>query len=183
MNPVQTLYGTTIIAVKKDERIALAADGQVTLGEIVMKHHAQKIRKLAEGNVLVGFAGAAADAFALIDRFESKISQYQQNIRRAAVELAKDWRTDRVLRRLEAMLVVAVKSKSLDLLVISGNGEIIEPDDGIVAIGSGGAYALAAARALAKHTTLSARDIAFESLKIAGIICVYTNTEITVEEL
>ncbi|MDI6782701.1 MAG: ATP-dependent protease subunit HslV [bacterium] len=207
-------HSTTIIAVKKDNQIALAADGQVSFGETVMKHHARKIRKLADGKVLVGFAGAAADAFALLDRFEEKIAQYHQNVRRAAVELAKEWRTDRILRRLEAMLVVASrnelsrlnrdvptdseaksdvfdelpvqsggKSGEIELLVISGNGEIIEPDDGIVAIGSGGAYALAAARALCKHSTLSAKEIARESMRIAGSICVYTNTEITVEEL
>ncbi|MCX7918851.1 MAG: ATP-dependent protease subunit HslV [bacterium] len=176
-------HSTTILAVKKDDRIAIAADGQVTLGETVVKHHAQKIRKLADGKVVVGFAGAAADAFTLLDRFESKITEYHQNIRRAAVELAKDWRTDRMLRRLEAMLVVAGKVTEPDLLVISGNGEIIEPDDGIVAIGSGGAYALAAARALLKYTNLSAKEIAVEALNIAGNICVYTNTKITVEEI
>lgn len=178
-----TWHSTTIIAVKKENQIAIAADGQVTLGETVMKHHAQKIRKLADGKVLVGFAGAAADAFALLERFEEKIAQYHNNVRRAAVELAKEWRTDRVLRRLEAMLVVASKTESPELLVISGTGEIIEPDDNLVAIGSGGAYALAAARGLQKHSTLSAKDIACEALAIAASICVYTNAEITVEEL
>jgi ATP-dependent HslUV protease subunit HslV len=199
MNNLQAWHSTTIIAVKKDNQLALAADGQVTLGETVMKHHAQKLRKIADGKVLVGFAGATADAFALLDRFEEKIGQYHGNIRRAAVELAKDWRMDRVLRRLEAMLVVASrpdlpvdppvqsgpgeKSGESGLLVISGNGEIIEPDDGIAAIGSGGAYALAAARALRNHSKLSAKEIAREALQIAAAICVYTNAEITVEEL
>ncbi|MFB3895774.1 MAG: ATP-dependent protease subunit HslV [bacterium] len=179
-----TWHSTTIIAVKKGEYVAIAADGQVTLGETVMKHHAQKIRKVADGKVLVGFAGAAADAFALLDRFEEKLGQYHQNLRRAAVELAKDWRTDRVLRRLEAMLVVAGKTETIvEILVISGTGEIIEPDDDIIAIGSGGAYALAAARALQKHSTLNVSDIAREALSIAASICVYTNSEITVEEL
>jgi ATP-dependent HslUV protease, peptidase subunit HslV len=176
-------HSTTIIAVKKGEQVALAADGQVTLGETVMKHHAQKIRKVAEGKVLVGFAGAAADAFALLDRFEEKLGQYHNNLRRAAVELAKDWRTDRVLQRLEAMLIVASKTESIEILVISGTGEIIEPDDDIIAIGSGGAYALAAARALQKHSNLIAADIAREALSIAASICVYTNAEITVEQL
>ena len=196
-------HSTTIIAVRKDNQIALAADGQVTFGETVMKDRARKIRKIADGKILVGFAGAAADAFALLERFEEKIAQYHHNVRRAAVELAKDWRTDRILRRLEAMLIVASKSEfpekssadtnlpdeasaksgEIELMMISGNGEIIEPDDGIVAIGSGGAYALAAARALCKHSALSAKEIAQESLRIAGSICVYTNTEITVEEL
>jgi ATP-dependent HslUV protease subunit HslV len=175
--------GTTIIAIKKNGHIAMAADGQVTVGETVMKHHAQKIRKVADGKVLVGFAGGAADAFALLERFEEKIAQYHGNVRRAAVELAKEWRTDRILRRLEAMLAVASSSEDSGLLVISGNGEIIEPDDDIVAIGSGGAYALAAARALSKHSALSAKEIVKEALHIAASICVYTNTEITVEEL
>lgn len=180
----KTWHSTTIIAVKQGEDVALAADGQVTLGETVMKHQAQKIRKLADGKILVGFAGAAADAFALLDRFEEKLGQYHQNLRRAAVELAKDWRTDRILRRLEAMLVVAGKTEStIEVLVVSGTGEIIEPDDDIIAIGSGGAYALAAARALQKHSTLTASEIAREALSITASICVYTNSQITVEQL
>jgi ATP-dependent HslUV protease subunit HslV len=183
MTDIQSWHSTTIIAIKKDNRIALAADGQVTFGETVMKHHAQKIRKIAEGKVLVGFAGTAADAFALLERFEEKITQYHFNVRRAAVELAKEWRTDRVLRRLEAMLIVASKTESTELLVISGTGEIIEPDDDIVAIGSGGAYALAAARALRNNSTLTAIEIAREAVSIAASICVYTNNEITVEEI
>lgn len=181
----KTWHSTTIIAVQRDRKIAMAADGQVTLGETVLKHHAQKIRRVFNGKVLVGFAGAAADAFALLDRFEEKLTKYSGNVRRAAVELAKEWRTDRILRRLEALLAVASSfdAGEGELLVISGTGEIIEPDDGIVAIGSGGAYALSAARALLKHSSLPAKEIATVALQIAGSICVYTNTEITIEEL
>ena len=158
----------------------MASDGQVTLGEIVVKQTARKIRKLYNDRVLAGFAGSAADSFALFSRFEAKLEQHRGNLERSVVELVKDWRTDRILRRLEAMLVV-MDAKSTYLL--SGNGDLIEPDDGIIAIGSGGAYALAAAKALAKHTTLDAREIAGEAMSIAGNICIYSNERITIEEL
>ncbi len=172
---------TTIVAVKKGDTVALAGDGQVTFGDrTIMKHGAKKVRRLYNGQVLAGFAGAVADAFALFDRFEKKLDEYYGDILRAAVELTKEWRTDRVLRKLEALLVVANKEK---LLIISGTGEIIEPDDGIVAIGSGGSYALAAARALVSRTSLHPAEIAKESLLIASSICVYTNDNITVEQL
>ncbi|MCL6478123.1 MAG: ATP-dependent protease subunit HslV [Peptococcaceae bacterium] len=172
---------TTIVAVKKGESVAMAGDGQVTFGQnTVLKHRAKKLRRLHNNTVLAGFAGSVADAFTLFEKFESKLEAYRGNMQRAAVELAKDWRMDRVLRRLEALLVVADKQ---NLLVISGGGEVIEPDDGIVAIGSGGPYALAAARALARHTDLTAADIASRSLGIAAEICVYTNQEIIVEEI
>ncbi len=174
-------HSTTIVAVKKGGSVAMAGDGQVTFGQnTVLKHRARKLRRLHNGAVLAGFAGSVADAFTLFEKFEGKLEAYRGNLQRAAVELAKDWRMDRVLRRLEALLVVADRQ---NLLVLSGGGEVIEPDDGIVAIGSGGAYALAAARALAGHTGLTAADIAAKSLGIAAEICVYTNTEITVEEL
>lgn len=174
-------HSTTIVAVRKGESVAMAGDGQVTFGQnTVLKHRAKKLRRLHNGTVLAGFAGSVADAFTLFEKFEGKLESYRGNLQRAAVELAKDWRMDRVLRRLEALLVVADRQ---NLLVISGGGEVIEPDDGIVAIGSGGSYALAAARALARHTGLAAADIAAKSLGIAAEICVYTNTEITVEEL
>lgn len=173
--------GTTIIAVRKGNTVAMGGDGQVTFGDkTVMKHGAIKLRKLYDGKVIAGFAGSVADAFALFDKFEKKLEEYYGNILRAAVELAKEWRTDRVLRRLEALLVVANREK---VLIISGTGEIIEPDDGIAAVGSGGAYALAAARALIKHTDLSAGEIAREALNIAASICVFTNDNITIEEL
>ena len=158
----------------------MASDGQVTFGDTVMKQSARKIRKLYNDKILAGFAGSAADSFALFSRFEAKLEQYRGNLERSAVELAKDWRTDRFLRRLEAMLIV-MDSKSTFLL--SGNGDLIEPDDGIIAIGSGGAYALAAAKALARHTTLDARTIAQQAMDIAGAICIYTNNVITIEEL
>jgi ATP-dependent HslUV protease subunit HslV len=159
----------------------MAGDGQVTFGQnTVLKHRAKKLRRLHNDRVLAGFAGSVADAFTLFEKFEGKLEEYRGNLQRAAVELAKDWRMDRILRRLEALLVVADKDH---LLVISGGGEVIEPDDGIVAIGSGGPYALASARALARHTNMTAADIAAKSLVIAAEICVYTNTEITVEEL
>ena len=158
----------------------MASDGQVTFGDTVMKQSARKIRKLYNDKILAGFAGSAADSFALFSRFEAKLEQYRGNLERSAVELAKDWRTDRFLRRLEAMLIV-MDQKSTFLL--SGNGDLIEPDDGIIAIGSGGAYALAAAKALARHTTLDARTIAQQAMDIAGAICIYTNTVITIEEL
>jgi ATP-dependent HslUV protease subunit HslV len=155
-------------------------DGQVSLGQTVMKHGARKVRRLHNGKVLAGFAGATADAFTLFEKFEAKLDQFNGNLKRAAVELAKDWRTDRILRRLEALLVVA---DAEDLLVISGSGDVVEPDDGVIAIGSGGNYALAAARVLLKHTQLDARAIAEESMKVAAEICVYTNTQLTFEEL
>jgi ATP-dependent HslUV protease subunit HslV len=158
----------------------MAGDGQVTLGETVIKHKARKVRRLYNDKVLAGFAGSTADAFTLFERFERKLEQYNGNLLRAAVELAKDWRTDKILRRLEALLLVADKERSL---IISGTGDVVEPDDGIVGIGSGGPYAEAAARALIKHSQLSAREIAEEALKIAASLCIYTNEEIVVEEL
>lgn len=174
-------HATTIVAVRKGESVAMAGDGQVTFGQnTILKHKARKLRRLHNNTVLAGFAGSVADAITLFEKFEGKLEEYRGGMQRAAVELAKDWRMDRVLRRLEALLVVADKQS---LLVISGGGEVIEPDDGIVAIGSGGPYALAAARALARHTDMKTIDIAAKSLAIAAEICVYTNTEITVEEL
>lgn len=173
--------GTTIVAVKKGNRAAVAGDGQVTFGNnTIMKQKAIKVRRLYDGKVLAGFAGSVADAFTLFERFEAKLEEYRGNLQRAAVELAKEWRMDKVLRRLEAMLVVVNTER---LLVLSGSGEIIEPDDGIAAIGSGGPYALAAARALLNHTSLNPSQIAQESLQIAASICVYTNSNITVEEI
>lgn len=174
-------HSTTIVAVHKDGRVALAGDGQVTFGQnTILKHQARKIRRLHNERVLAGFAGSVADAFTLFEKFEGKLEAYHGQLQRAAVELAKDWRTDKFLRRLEALLVVADRQH---LLVLSGGGEVIEPDDGIAAIGSGGPYALAAARALVRHTGLSAGEIAREALLIAAGICVYTNDQITVEEL
>lgn len=170
---------TTIVAVKKGSQTAIAGDGQVTFGQnTVMKHNAVKIRRLYEGKVAAGFAGAVADAFTLFAKFEEKLKQAGGNLTKAAVEIAKEWRSDRVLRKLEALLIVADKDK---MFVISGNGELIEPDDGITAIGSGGAYALAAARALSNFTEMPAAEIAVESLKIAADICIYTNDHISVE--
>lgn len=177
---IETFHATTILGVRRDGRFAIGGDGQVTLGNTVMKQQANKIRKLHQGKVLVGFAGAAADAFSLLDRFEEKLEQHQGQLVRAAVELAKLWRTDKYLRQLEALLAAMDATHSL---VISGTGEVIEPDDGIVAIGSGGPYALAAARMLVKHTQMPAKDIVRESLQAAGQICIYTNTNIIVEEL
>ena len=177
---IEQLHATTILGVRRDGRVAIGGDGQVTLGSTVMKQNAIKIRKLQQGNVLIGFAGAAADAFSLLDRFEEKLEQHQGQLVRAAVELAKLWRTDKYLRQLEALLAAMDKSHSL---VISGTGEVIEPDDGIVAIGSGGMYALAAARMLIKHTQMDAKDVVRESLQAASEICIYTNSNITVEEL
>jgi ATP-dependent HslUV protease, peptidase subunit HslV len=174
------LHATTVLAVRQGGRTVMASDGQVTFGDTVMKQSARKIRKLYNDRILAGFAGSAADSFALFSRFEAKLEQYRGNLERSAVELAKDWRTDRFLRRLEAMLIV-MDAKSTFLL--SGNGDLIEPDDGIIAIGSGGAYALAAAKALARHTTLDARTIAQQAMDIAGTICIYTNNVITIEEL
>jgi ATP-dependent HslUV protease subunit HslV len=174
------IRSTTVLLVRKGEHVALAGDGQVTLGETIMKANARKVRRLYNDSILAGFAGATADAFSLLTRFESKLEQYHGNLERAAIELSKEWRTDKILRHLEALLVVA-DSKSSFLL--SGNGDVIAPDDGVLAIGSGGSYALAAARALVQHTELSARDIAVEALKIAGEICIYSNQNIIVEEL
>ena len=172
------IKATTIIGVVHNGESALGGDGQVTLGNTVMKHNAVKIRKIANGKVLCGFAGASADAFTLVERFEDKLEQYRGNVDRAAVELAKDWRTDKFLRKLEAMLAVISDGKAL---IISGNGDVIEPDDKIVAIGSGGMYALAAARALKKYSNLSAKEIVHEALKTASDICIYTNDKINVE--
>lgn len=174
-------HATTIVAIKRDGKIAVAGDGQVTFGQnTIIKKGARKIRRLYKDKVVAGFAGSVADAFTLFDKFESKLEEYHGNLQRAAVELAKEWRTDKILRRLEALLIVANKE---DLLIISGGGEVIEPDDGVAAIGSGGPYALAAARALAKHTGMGPKDIAREALAIAADICVYTNENIIVEEL
>jgi ATP-dependent HslUV protease subunit HslV len=174
------MHSTTILSVRRDGKVAIGGDGQVTVGETVMKANANKVRTLKGGKILAGFAGAAADAFTLFDKFEEKLERYPTNLPRAAVELAKDWRSDRVLRRLEALLVVADKEHGY---VISGSGELIEPDDGILAIGSGGSYALAAARALLSDTPLSPADIVRKGLGIAADICVYTNSNITVLEL
>jgi ATP-dependent HslUV protease, peptidase subunit HslV len=179
MHNVPTFYATTILAVRRNGRVALGGDGQVTVGETVMKSNAQKVRALKNGKLLAGFAGAAADAFTLFEKFEEKLERFPGNMPRAAVELAKDWRSDRVLRRLEALLVVADKDHGF---VISGTGDIIEPDDGILAIGSGGSYALAAARALAGNTDLEVAEIVRRSLAIAADICIYTNSNITVLE-
>jgi ATP-dependent HslUV protease subunit HslV len=174
------IHATTILAVRHRDRAVLAGDGQVTFGQTVMKQNARKIRRLYNDRILAGFAGSAADSFALFARFESKLEQYRGNLERSVVELAKDWRSDRVLRRLEAMLVVLDRSATF---LLSGTGDLIEPDDGIVAIGSGGPYALAAARALAQSTDLDARAIAERAMTIAGQICIYTNAIIVVEEI
>ena len=174
------LRGTTIVSLRRGGEVALGGDGQVSLGDTIMKGNAVKVRRLADGAVLAGFAGAVADAFALFDRFEGKLKEFQKNLLRAAVELGKEWRTDKYLRQLNALLAVCDRERSL---IISGSGEIIEPEDGIIAIGSGGPYALAAARALASHTDLSAADITRESLRIAASICVYTNEWIIVDTL
>lgn len=171
---------TTVLAVRRDGKLAMAADGQVTLGEQVIKQQARKVRRLYHDQVLVGFAGAAADAFALFDKFEGYLEQQGGNLLRAAVALAREWRTDRVLRRLEAMLIVADEEK---MLLLSGNGDVIEPDENVVAIGSGGAAALAAARALLENTDLSAQSIAEKALEIAASICIYTNNQISMEKL
>ncbi len=171
---------TTIVGVIKDGKVALGGDGQVTFEDTIVKHNAKKLRRLVGGEILAGFAGSSADAFTLFERFEAKIEEFKGNLSRAAVELAKDWRTDRYLRRLEALLAVL---DSKQALIISGNGDVIEPDDKIVSIGSGGPYALSAARALAAHSKLSAKEIVKRSLEIAAEICIYTNDKITVEEL
>ena len=174
------IHATTIICVRKNGKVAIASDGQVTLGDTVIKHGAKKIRRLYNDKILAGFAGSSADSFALFSRFEAKLEQFHGNLSRAAVELAKDWRTDRALRHLEAVMIVADDKSTF---LISGTGDLIEPDDGIVGIGSGGAYALAAARALNKFTDLGAREIANEAMQIAGKICIYTNESISLEEL
>ncbi len=177
---MEQYHGTTILAVRKDGRVAMGGDGQVTIGDMVMKMHATKVRRLAEGAVLAGFAGAVADALALFERFEGKLKEYNTNLLRAAVELGKIWRTDKYLRQLNALLAVCDRERSL---LISGSGEIIEPDDGILAIGSGGGYALAAARSLMKHSHLDAEGIVREALATTAEICIYTNAHITVEML
>jgi ATP-dependent HslUV protease subunit HslV len=174
------IHGTTILAVRREGRVAIGGDGQVTLGQTALKHDANKIRRLSNGKVLCGFAGSAADAFALLDRFEAKLEEYKGNLKRAATQLAKDWRTDRVLRRLES-LMAAVDSETS--LIISGDGNVIEPTDGIIGIGSGGMFAAAAARALIKHSSLSAEEVVRESMLIAADICVYTNDHLTIETL
>ena len=176
----KNIHATTIIGLRHNGHIAIGGDGQVTLGTTVMKQKSNKIRRLYNNSVLAGFAGSAADAFSLLERFEEKLEQYQGQITRAAVELAKLWRTDKYLRQLEALLAVIDKEHAL---IISGTGDVIEPDDGIVAVGSGGSYALSAARILIKHTTLSAREIVQESLNAASDICIYTNKNFTIEEL
>jgi ATP-dependent HslUV protease subunit HslV len=174
------MHGTTVLCVRKDNKVVLVADGQVTMGDHVMKHTARKTRRLYNEKVLAGFAGSTADAITLFERFEGKLQESSGNLQKAAVELAKDWRKDRALRHLEAMLIVA---DSKTTFVLSGNGDVIEPDDGIVAIGSGGSYALAASRAMLKHSKLSAKDLAMEAMRIASEICIYTNANFTVEEL
>jgi ATP-dependent HslUV protease subunit HslV len=173
-------HGTTVLCVKKNGSVIMASDGQVTMGNTVLKHNAKKIRRLYNGQVLIGFAGSTADAFTLFERFESKLETYKGNLLRAAVELAKDWRTDKILRRLEALLIVANKE---NILIISGNGDVIEPEDEIAAIGSGGPYAFAAAKALYDNTELTAKEIALKSMEIASKICIYSNNQIIMEEL
>ena len=177
---MEQLHGTTILSVRRGSSVALGGDGQVTLGQVVLKGGARKVRRLYQDRILAGFAGGTADAFTLFERFEAKLDKHQGNLLRSAVELAKDWRTDRVLRRLEAMLAVADRETSL---IITGNGDVLEPEHGIVSIGSGGAYAQAAARALLAHTSLGAVEIVKRSLEIAGEICIYTNQQHTIEVL
>ncbi|MCX5830725.1 MAG: ATP-dependent protease subunit HslV [Deltaproteobacteria bacterium] len=174
------IRGTTILAIRHKGKVVVAGDGQVTMDTTVMKHHARKVRRLYHNEVVVGFAGATADAFTLFERFDQKLEQYNGNLVRAAVELTKDWRTDRVLRHLEALMIAVSKDA---FLIISGSGDVIESDDEVMAIGSGGPYALAAARALVRHSDLAAADIATEALKIAAEICIFTNDQITIEEL
>ena len=171
---------TTVLLVRREGRVAMAGDGQVTVGETVMKAHAKKVRRLYNDKILAGFAGATGDAFSLLTRFEGKLEQYHGNLERAAIELSKEWRTDKILRHLEALLVVADEKSSF---LLSGNGDVISPDDGVLAIGSGGSYALAAARALVANTELSAREIAIEAMRIAGEICIYSNANVVIEEL
>lgn len=174
------IRSTTVLLVRRNDEIAMAGDGQVTLGETIIKSNARKVRRIFNGEVLVGFAGATADAFSLLSKFESKLEQYQGQLERAAIELSKEWRTDKYLRHLEALLIVADRK---DAFLISGKGDVISSDEGLLSVGSGSMFALAAARALVKHTEMSARDIAGESLKIAGEICIYTNSDIVIEEI
>jgi ATP-dependent HslUV protease subunit HslV len=174
------IRGTTIVAVARDGRVAMAGDGQVTTGATILKHKARKIRRLYNDRVLVGFAGATADAFTLFERFEGKLNEFRGNLRRASVELAKEWRTDRVLRRLEALMLV---TDGRDLMLLSGSGDVVEPDDGAVGVGSGGSFALAAARAMLLHTEMPALEIAREALRIASEICIYTNAHLVAEEI
>jgi len=178
--PTDRWHGTTILTVRKGGKVVIAGDGQVSVGQTVIKHNAKKVRPLGKGGVIAGFAGATADAFTLFERFEGKLEKHQGHLVRAAIELTKDWRTDRVLRRLEAMLAVADRETSL---IVSGNGDVLEPEHGIVAIGSGGPYAQAAARALLEHTALSATEIVKQSLAIAGELCIYTNQNHVIESL
>jgi len=180
MDGLGGFHGTTILAVRKDGHVVMAGDGQVSMDRTILKHGARKVRRLADGSVIAGFAGSTADAFTLFEKFEGKIKEYKGNLQRAAVELAKEWRTDRFLRRLEALLLVADKTT---ILLISGNGDVIEPDGDTIAIGSGGNYALAAAEALIKHSSLDAKTIAAEAMAIAAGICVFTNERVTIEEL
>jgi ATP-dependent HslUV protease subunit HslV len=179
-NQSTKVRSTTVLLVRREGRVALAGDGQVTVGETVMKATAKKVRRLYNDKILAGFAGATGDALSLLTRFEGKLEQYHGNLQRAAYELSKEWRTDKVLRHLEALLVVADTESSF---LLSGNGDVISPDDGVLAIGSGGSYALAAARALLAHTQLPARDVALEAMRIAGDICIYSNANIVIEEL
>lgn len=176
----QRIRSTTVLLVQRDGAVAMAGDGQVTLGETVIKGNARKVRRLMNGDIIAGFAGATADAFSLLSRFETKLGEFQGQLERAAIELSKDWRTDKYLRHLEALLIVADKTNAF---LISGKGDVIASDEGLLSVGSGSMYALAAARALKKHTTMSAREIAEEALKIAGEICIYTNSELVIEEL
>lgn len=182
MNKQTSIHSTTILLVRREGRVAMAGDGQVTLGDTVMKSRARKVRRLYNDRILAGFAGASADAFSLLTRFEAKLEQYHGNLERAAIELSKDWRTDKILRHLEALLVVADERSSF---LLSGNGDVIAPDqtDDVLAIGSGGSFALAAARALLEHTQMSAPEIAAQALRIAGEICIYTNQNIIIEEI
>jgi ATP-dependent HslUV protease subunit HslV len=180
MRTALALRSTTVLAVRHRGRVAMGADGQVSLGQTIVKQHARKVRTVYQGRVLAGFAGTAADAFSLFERFEGKLEEYRGNLRRAAVELAKEWRTDRVLRRLEALLAIADADTSF---ILSGTGEVIEPDDGLIGIGSGGPFALAAARALVAHSDLDAKAVVGEAMRIAAGICVYTNDQLTIEEL
>jgi len=177
---MESFHGTTIVCVRKNAQVAMGGDGQVTLGQTAIKHTARKVRRIYNDKVIAGFSGATADAIALFDKFEAKLEEYRGNLRRAAVELARDWRTDKMLRRLEALLAIADKES---MFLISGSGDVLEPDDNVIAIGSGGPYAQAAARALLRHSKLNAREIVEESLKIAAEICIYTNDKIMIEVL
>ncbi len=177
---MKSIHSTTILCVRQNKSLAIGGDGQVSFGNVVMKHTACKIRTLGDGKVLAGFAGSAADAFTLFEKFEAKLAQYQNSVARAAVELAKDWRSDKILRRLEALMIVADARQTF---IISGNGDVIEPDEGVAAIGSGGPYAAAAATALLRHSKMNAKEIVEAAMKVAGEICVFTNENITIEEL